>query len=831
MSARPSPLAFSIRNAALALSFSASLLAVGSAWAEPQAYNIPAGSLAASLSQFAAASAVTLSFSSDDVGDRQSPGLQGEYELEQGFARLLQGSGLHVQQAGEKRYILISLNATDALQLSATNINASALDNVTENSGSYTLGSTAVGSKIARSLREVPHSVSVITRQQIEDQNLSNLTDVMGKMTGVSLQKGGISQAAMGNESNFFSRGFAVSNTTLDGGAPLTTSIAGYGSLSQLDMAQYDHVEFLRGVDGLYSSSGDPGGTINLVRKRAQRHYQQTFAASAGSWDNYRSEFDLTGPLVDSGDIRGRLGMAYQDSKSFLDYVDTQNSLTYGSLEFDLDPATTLSLGGSFQDNDGVPYFAGLPRYTNGDDLKLPRHSAYTSNWNTVREKTTQLYSKLEHDLNADWSLVTDLTYVDIDRDSAGLYYFGGVDPLTNTGPAWYQYPNKGGSVRKTVNSYLKGGFDAFDLRHDLLLGVDYTHTVGTVVQRTGLIAGIPLDLYQRNPPEDQGSTYTKKQELPEIRRSAYGMTRLALTEELKLIFGGRLTDYSYQNKQDFFNAPSTRPDTEHKRGVFTPYAGLTYDLDDQWTAYTSYAETFTPQAGFTNTEGNQLDPTTSKNYEIGLKGQSFDGRMNTSFAIYRIEQDNTAVYDENGINNGPPGTDATCCYVNAGEVVSQGFDAEISGEVASGLQLMAGYTYNHLAAKDAEESRSTFEGVTPKHLLKVWGTYQLPGTLQDWKVGLGAISQSATSKSGSVTPYNPSSGQFDGDPVDYKFRQSGYTLWSASMDYQIDKNWSATLNANNLFDKKYYSTVGTSAYNNFYGDPRNFMLSVRSQF
>ena len=204
MSARPSPLAFSIRNAALALSFSASLLAVGSAWAEPQAYNIPAGSLAASLSQFAAASAVTLSFSSDDVGDRQSPGLQGEYELEQGFARLLQGSGLHVQQAGEKRYILISLNATDALQLSATNINASALDNVTENSGSYTLGSTAVGSKVARSLREVPHSVSVITRQQIEDQNLSNLTDVMGKMTGVSLQKGGISQAAMGNESNFF---------------------------------------------------------------------------------------------------------------------------------------------------------------------------------------------------------------------------------------------------------------------------------------------------------------------------------------------------------------------------------------------------------------------------------------------------------------------------------------------------------------------------------------------------------------------------------------------------------------------------------------------------
>lgn len=794
---------------------------------QARAYDIAAGSLTETLSQFASRAGVTLSFDGASTQGLRSPGLQGNYSVDQGFALLLAGSGLQAVRQANGVYLLIgSHNGPGSVELGATTIQSQSLQ---ADAKSYSVNAATVGSKVATSLREVPHSVSVITRQRIEDQNLNNLTDVMSKMTGVSLQKGGISQAAMGNESNFFSRGFAVSNTTIDGGAPLTTSIAGYGSLSQLDMAQYDRVEFLRGVDGLYSSTGDPGGTINLVRKRALRDNQLTFSASAGSWDNYRTEFDLTGPLVDSGDIRGRLGMAYQDSKSFMDYVDTQNSLTYGSLEFDLAADTTLTVGGSYQDNDGVPYFAGLPRYTNGDDLKLPRHTAFTADWNTVREKTTQLYTRVEHNFNADWSLNTDLNYVDIDRDSAGLYYFGGVDPLTGTGPNWHQYPNKGGSVRKTANSYVKGGFDAFDLRHDVLFGVDYSHTVGTVIQRTGRIQGIPVDLSGRNPPEDQGSTYAKRQDLPEIRRSAYGMTRLALTEELKFILGGRLSDYSYQNKQDFANDPSTRPSTEHKRGVFTPYAGLTYDLNNKWTAYTSYAETFTPQAGFTDTTGTQLDPATSKNYEIGLKGQLFDGRMNTSFAVYRIEQENNAVYDELG--TGPIGSEATCCYFNAGQVVSKGFDAEISGEVARGLQLMAGYTYNRLEAKNADEGRSTFEGVTPKHLLKVWGTYQLPGELHDWKVGLGAISQSATSKQGTVSPFNPSTGQFDGDPVNYKFLQSGYTLWSASLDYQIDKNWSATLNANNLFDKKYYSTVGTSAYNNFYGDPRNFMLTVRSKF
>lgn len=796
---------------------------------QARVYNIAPGTLTETLSRFASFSRVALSFDGASTQVRRSPGLQGSYNVDQGFAVLLAGSGLQAVRQANGVYLLTEHRPRDgSVELGATTINGLGLE---EGAQSYTANTATVGSKVATSVREVPHSVSVITRQRIEDQNLNSLTDVMSKMTGVSLQKGGVSQAAMGNESNFFSRGFAVSNTTIDGGAPLTTSIAGYGSLSQLDMAQYDRVEFLRGVDGLYSSTGDPGGTVNLVRKRALRDKQLSFSASAGSWDNYRSELDVTGALVDSGDIRGRLGMAYQDSKSFMDYVDTQNSLTYGSLEFDLDPDTTLTLGGSFQDNDGVPYYAGLPRYTNGDDLALPRHTAYTADWNTVREKTTQLYTKLEHAFNAEWSLTTDLAYVDIDRDSAGLYFFGGVDPLTGSGPTWHQFPNKGGSVRKTVNSYVKGGFDAFERHHDVLFGVDYTHTVGTVIQRTGLIQGLPVDLEGRNPPQNLGSTANKKQDLPEIRRSAYGMTRLALSEDLKIIFGGRLTDYTYQNKQDFYDGvtPPSRPATQHKRGVFTPYAGLTYDLNEQWTAYTSFAETFTPQAGNTDTQGAQLDPATSKNYEIGLKGQLFDGRVNTSFALYRIEQDDTAVYDDLG--TGPIGSEATCCYYNAGRVISKGFDAEISGEVATGLNLMAGYTFNRLEAKDANEGRSTFEGVTPKHLLKVWGTYQLPGQLHDWKVGLGATSQSATSKQGQVTPFNPDTGKFDGTPVDYQFLQSGYTLWSASLDYQIDKNWSATLNANNLFDKKYYSTVGTSAYNNFYGDPRNLMVTIRSKF
>ncbi|NER59945.1 TonB-dependent siderophore receptor [Pseudomonas sp. MAFF212428] len=796
-------------------------------------YQIAPGPLSQAITRFADQAGLRLIVTSELLAGRRSAGLDGEFVVEQGLQQLLQGSGLAASISGDSLSLAaLQDDQVAAINLGATTVNAQALTQSTEHTHAYNSGVTAVGSKVATSVREVPHSVSVITRKQIEDQNLNSLTDVMSKMTGVSLQKGGISQASMGNESNFFSRGFAVSNTQIDGGAPLTTSIAGYGSLSQLDMAQYDHVEFLRGVDGLFSSTGDPGGTINLVRKRALHDNQVRFAASAGSWDNYRSEFDVTGPLVDSAAIRGRLGMAYQDSKAFYDYGDTQNSLTYGSLEFDLSPDTTLTLGGSYQDNDGVPNFSGLPRYTSGADLKLPRRTAFTSNWNTVREKTTQAYVKVEQSFTPDWSLTTDVSYVDIDRDSSGLYYFGGVDPDTGDGPAWYNYPNTGGSVRKSFNSYVKGSFDAFDRRHDVLGGVDYTHSVGSVIQRTGYIANIPLDLGGRTPPADQGSYLTKNQYLPEIRKSLYGMLRLALTDEMKVIVGGRVADFTYQNNQAFFTGAGgrSRSGTQRESGEFTPYAGLTYDLGEQWTAYTSYAETFTPQSGSTKGPSNApLDPSTSKNYEIGLKGQLLEGRVNTLFAVYRIEQEGAAIEDP--LYKDQPIATGSCCFTNQGLVISQGFDAEVSGEVAPGLQLMAGYTYNHAIDKQSDASRTTFEGVTPKHLFKVWGTYQLPGALQDWTLGAGATSQSRTSKSGDAATYNPDSGKFDGEYLPYKFMQAGYTIWSGSLAYKVDEHWTATVNANNLFDKRYYATVGNSMYNNFYGDPRNFMLTLRGTF
>ncbi|QBF28482.1 TonB-dependent siderophore receptor [Pseudomonas tructae] len=810
--------------------------AASSSQAQTRTYAIGAQPLESAILQWSASSGIQLFVDGALTRGKTSSAVHGEYTASAALQQLLAGTGLSfVLAEGNRAYLQQRSDGEAAVELGATTIQGQGLGALSENSGSYITGATSVGSKVAQSLKEVPHSVSVVTRQRIEDQNLTTLTDALDKTTGVTLQKNGASGSSLGNDTNFFSRGFAVSNIQFDGGAPMDTSISGYGSISQLDLAQYDHVEFLRGVDGLYSGSGNPGGTINLVRKRALDHNQLKFSASAGSWDTYRSELDVTGPLNDAGNVRGRAGMAYQDNRFFYDVANMEKHLYYGSLEFDLSPDTLLTVGASYQENEGIPNFGGLPRYKNGDDIGLSHDTAYLASWGSVQEKTRQAYLKLDHNFNEDWLWTTDLTWMDMDRDGNSLFANGAVDPITHKGTTWLNYPAKTGLERKGINSYLKGGFELFDLHHDVLVGADYSTADGYTVQRWGLLNGTALDIFNPVQPLDPGSTPNKTDDNTTEKYGYYGMTRLSLNERTKLILGARVSTYKYRDLEVFFDdfgnvledpAPYKRRFKE--QGVTTPYAGLIYDLTPNWSTYVSYAETYKPQFLQVAYPNQALDAATAKNYEVGLKGLLFDDKVNTSFAIYRIEQQGAAIADPRypqtyGANN--------CCFLSQGEVVSEGFDAEISGELLTGLDLFAGYTYNHTVDKANDETRAIYSAVTPKHLFKLWGTYRLPGDLEKWKVGLGVTAQSNNGRSGTVNPYNPSTGRYDGDAEAFTFNQAGYAIWASSLEYQIDKHWSAIANANNLFDKKYYQTVGTSANGNFYGEPRNFTLTVRATY
>lgn len=790
-------------------------------------FDIPAGNLDVALSRYGLQSGVELVVNGALTAGLQSPGVRGQYGATEALQRLLEGSGLEAVQHGDGYSLRRQPDRSGVAQLVPVAVYG-ALDSETEGSGSYAAARVSMAK--GQDIREVPHAVSVVTRQRIEDQNLRTVADVLDKTTGLTLVRAGASAgSSLGNDTNFYSRGFAVSNVQLDGGAAMDTVMNGFGSVSQLDMAQYDHVEFMRGVDGLFSASGDPGGTINLVRKRAKAERQGSFSSSVGSWDNYRMEGDITGALNHSASVRGRAGVAYQDRHYFYETGKMRNRLVYGSLEFDLSPRTVLTLGGSYQDADGVPDFAGLPRYSTGADLGLSRKTSLVPKWAHTHDVTREAYAKLEHQFNEDWSVNANALYAKMRRDHTGAYTFGAVSPSSGQGNYLYSFPETNEMHRVALDVNLKGSVDAFGQKHSVIFGADYQRGKADSWQYMGY-QGLPIDVFNPVfPSENLPQTGLKDSYYVTQKHAFYGALRMGLSDKAHLILGGRYSTYSYKNESWETTGTGYEPGLRHLRdsGVFTPYAGVTYDVSQDWTVYASYAETYRPQYMQRKgpAPGTPLSAVEAKNYELGVKSEWLDGRANATFALYRIEQTGESAVDPNY----PMSYGAfNCCYVNQGKVISQGFEAEVNGEIARGLEISAGYTYNHNTDKNADRSYNT---VTPKHLIKLWATYRLPEQLSNWRVGGGVVAQSATFVRGTAATFNSSTGQFDGPSVPFNFTQAGYAVWSARVDYRINQDWSLALNINNLFDKRYYATVGTSANGNFYGEPRNYYLTLRGTF
>lgn len=162
---------------------------------EVHAYNILPGPLGNVLSQFAAEAGVTLTFTPSQTEGLESPGLQGKYTLSDAFKTLLQGSTLTSQRQGDNRYILQSINDTSAMSLPTMKISASPLDSAADGLGYYNSASTNSAAGLSLSLRETPQSVSVMTRQRLDDQALTSVNEVIRQVPGLHIDQTGHSGA------------------------------------------------------------------------------------------------------------------------------------------------------------------------------------------------------------------------------------------------------------------------------------------------------------------------------------------------------------------------------------------------------------------------------------------------------------------------------------------------------------------------------------------------------------------------------------------------------------------------------------------------------------
>ncbi|MBI1623120.1 TonB-dependent siderophore receptor [Comamonas sp. EJ-4] len=697
--------------------------------------------------------------------------------------------------------------------LSEVTVQEKAIPNVYgESSDSYVAGGVEVG-KTAQSLKEVPQSVTVVTRQRMDDQAMRTLDDVMNYTTGVTREESWL-------DTTYLSRGMSITNFRFDGGA---ASSSRSGSRS-LDMAQFDSVSVLRGADGLFGA-GEAGGVLNFTYKRPQAKRQTQVMLSGGTMSNYRAEIDTTGSLNASGTLRGRFVAVNHDRKEMAEPSKLKRQMLYGAMELDLTSSTVATLGASYQKDRNTGFNASLPRYADGTDIGFPRNTNFGAPWNWINRENTTVFAKLEHQLSNDWLLKTQLRHTRFNEGVNGAEIESSPDPITLEGADWWIHQAKSRERETSFDINLQGGFDAFGQRHDVILGFDQhraSNSYRSLWPRVG-----PADVFNRVPPADPGyplGDWTSGSHTKTQKSGFYGSVRLRPVERWAVVLGGR---YVLQDRNTQHDMNGALTANSRESNVFVPYMGLVHELTKSTNLYFSTAEIYQSQAGKFSAPlpGTPLDPVRGRTYELGIKSE-LTPNLIASAALFRTDKKGEAVYDP-----AYPQTDwrGGCCYFRDGFKLSQGIDLEMTGRITPNLQLAVGYTYN--SNEDRRKDSAQFSTVTPRHLLKAWADYRMSGALRGWSVGGGVVAQSSNYRASGISAYNPSTGRYDGAWTPYNFTSPGYAVWSARVAYAFNKDWSVAMNVGNLFDKTYYSTVGYAGYGNFYGEKRSVTLSLKGRF
>lgn len=688
------------------------------------------------------------------------------------------------------------------VQLQATQVDAQGLKGqaTTEGTQSYTTGAMTTGTKLPLSIRETPQSVSVITRQRIEDQGMNDLNDVVKYTPGLTVNQYGPARQ------NYTARGFDVDNIMYDG---LPTSVSTYTQdvISAADLAMYDRVEIVRGATGLMQGAGNPAAAINLVRKRPTATPQASISASAGSWDSYRTEVDVSGPLNPQGTLRGRAVAAYQDKDSFQDYVSSDRSVFYGITEADLTDATTLTVGASYQADNKNDNWVGLPDKPGGEDFSFDRDTYYGADWSYWDTKTTQLFSDLEHRFDNGWKTKLAMNKMWGRIHMLGMYndcYYTACETISQGGGK-YVYTDD----HSSYDAMASGPFQLLGREHELVVGTSYREEAfdghggwGDILYSDGSGTATGFDPDDWDPSSTDKPSYNMRlwgMKTDETQTGTYITSRFNVADPLKVILGARLDWYEMETDTDSYKVTRN----------LTRYAGVIYDLNETYSVYTSYTDIFKPQQAM-DASGNLLDPIEGENYEIGLKGEYLDGALNANVALFQVDQLNRAVDDTSGPSPCPSSPTSTFCSRASGKVRSQGIDFEVSGALTENWNASASYTYVEAKYKqDGNEANEGeyFDPTKPRHLYKVATVYTLPGELHQWRVGGDVLSQSKTENTNG-------------------FEQEAYSLVGLMVGYKVSENIDTRVNLNNLFDKTYYSGISFGNLN--YGAPRNAMLSVK---
>ncbi|MBU1308498.1 MAG: TonB-dependent siderophore receptor [Gammaproteobacteria bacterium] len=669
--------------------------------------------------------------------------------------------------------------------------------------GQYTVNETIdTATGLGLTLLETPQSVSVMTAQRIKDLDISSIADAVTQTPGLT------SKAFDSTRNTFSARGFDIDKFQLDG-VPMAWSLAGDSGETITDVAIYERIEVVRGATGLLTGVGEPSASINLVRKHANaRELSGSINGGIGSWNKRFVTTDVTTPLSADGNVRARIVAKKELSDSFRDLAEEDKTVLYGVLDADLSDGMTLSLGSSYQDNNPTASTWGaLPPLFNDDtptnwDISTTT-AAHWTRWDSTAKNH---FASLTQQFNNGWQLKVNLNHNKNTADTRLLYIYGAASKDSGEGLYAWPYNSEGFSKQTSVDIQLQGSYSLLGREHEFVVGALQSRQQSEVQTYASMAWPATGNFYQWDGSLPEPAWHPNPEQAVDLdteQKGVYAASRFAITEQVKLIAGGRYTEW----QRSGLNYGAALDFGDDK---FVPYIGLTYQVAGNHMLYASHTEIFTPQNAY-DRNGNFLDAIVGSNQELGVKSSFLDGAVQTAVAVFRIEQDNLAQAD--AAYNDPANNFFPSFAARGSE--SKGFELELIGRINDSWNLSAGYAQFTAEDRDGVDINANH----PRKKLNVFSTYEFTDALAGLTLG-GGLSWESESYS-DVIPLLLS-------PQTYQVKQGSFVLANLMARYDINKQLSVQLNVHNLFDETYYNGL-TQQYN--YGAPRNFSLGVNYAF
>lgn len=704
---------------------------------------------------------------------------------------------------------------------------ASDIDTVTVEGARRPAPTPSIGG-LPLEFRETQQSMSVFDASQIEQQGSRTLIELLGTAPGVSMQM------STSDEYYYTIRGQSVESYSWDGLTMTNTSFL----TADPNMDVIEQVEILRGGNTIVGGASGFGG-INMIRKKPTKELQISTKFSSGSWDQKHTMFDVSGPLGDSGRVRGRTVVSLNDRDFYYDVAHRRNRTMYGVLEFDVTDNLLLTASAHYVDLDSKPIIYGYPFYSDGRSLDLPRETYLNPAWTRFDLVEQNQFVSLEHTSKSGWKTRIAVDYQDAISHYRYEYASGAVNPATNMGPRSTGQFHIFNPAQTSFRLSTVGTFNLFGREHDLQAGVDYQHfwrthhwrdngaTVNEADPRISPVPYVPWDVFdfdpysvpeRPDPPADVlaggytgwGRITTKP--LDEKQKGVYVGTNFHLSDNVHLQVSGRLSSFDYTGTYLLFPSLAVFSNFDtHLSSYFVPQAGITWDFSENWSTYASYSEIFTPQTN-ADAAGRVLDPREGINLEWGVKGELGGGRLNVSGAVFLMTDSNRPELDLSD----PSGT----AYFAGGETRNKGFELSASGEIRPGWTFNGGYVFNEgeitRANLNVGQRPNVFE---PEQMLRLWTDYTLPGLAGKVSVGGGLEWQSEIRR--------PTINNRDWNTVPW-MEQGAYALAKLRVGYRPSEKLRLAFNVNNLFDEWYYTYIHSDATARaMWGEPRTFFMTA----